>query len=153
MSSAQGLANHGLYLGRILLAAWQSEVEAAQTPASILSQAYLPAVRAHLVRAYGWFLLEILRPEPLPAVPPRGCAELPGLAAGKALPGEIRELARLEQSGWIGDMLAAEAALPAAGSADNLAVAESVVGPAEARRWADALQALFDRMGDSLEEY
>ncbi len=153
MSSARGQANQALYLARILIGAWQRDGATGSVPATTLAQAYVPAVRAHLVAAYGWFLLEITRPGTLPEQPPGSIAELPDMAAGKALPGEIRELIRLEQDDWIGDLLTVSTAAPPIASAGNLAV--SVVGPtpSEAGDWADRLQSLFDRMGDSLDEY
>ena len=154
MGSARGQANHCLYLGRILINSWRRELAEESLPASVLAQAYLPAIRAHLGDAYGWFLLEITRPGSLPMEPPRSCAELPEIAEGKALPGEIREFQRLESSGWIAEMLGLETAAPAGvSSVGNLAVSGSVAEPAEAQRWAGLLQGLFDRMADSLDEY
>lgn len=153
MSSARGHANHALYLARILLAAWRRDIEAESVAAVTLTAAYLPAVRAHLASAYGWFLLEITRPGALPDNPPRGVYELPEIGAGKALPGEIREFQKLEERGWIGDMLAADGPAAVASSASNLAVAAPLSGPEQASLWADQLQAMFDRMGDSLDEY
>ncbi len=153
MGSSRGRANHSLYLGRILLGAWRREAGEESVPAATLSQAYLPAVRAHLIDAYGWFLLEITRPEPLPAQPPRCTSELPGIAQGKALPGEAREFERLEQSGWLAQMLEETGELRVSASPDNLASGPAFITPDDAAAWAEALQALFDRMGDSLDEY
>ena len=153
MVSSRGRANHSLYLGRILLAAWHREAAGESVPAATLSQAYLPAVRAHFADAYGWFLLEITRPEPLPARPPHRCAELPGIARGKALPGEAREFEQLEQSGWLAQMLDETCEQRVSASPDNLATGPGCLGPEDAAAWAEALQALFDRMGDSLDEY
>jgi hypothetical protein len=153
MSSARGKANHALYLARILIAAWQRDSDARSVAATTLAQAYAPAIREHLVTAYGWFLLEITRPGSLPESPPRSLSELPDVAAGKALPGEIREFHQLEQDGWIGDLLAfstQDASVPSAG---NLAISVTGPGPDQAAGWADRLQSLFDRMADSLDEY
>ena len=100
MSSARGQANHALYLARILIDAWQRDSDARSVAATILSQAYAPAIREHLVTAYGWFLLEVTRPGALPEQPPRSLSELPDVSDGKALPGEIREFHRLEQDGF-----------------------------------------------------
>jgi hypothetical protein len=153
VSSARGHANHALYLARILLAAWRRDLDAESVAAVTLTSAYLPGVRGHLADAYGWFLLEITRPGALPDKPPRCLSDLPRIAEGKALPGEIREFERLEQGGWIGDMLSADHAAPPAASASNLALAAPLSGPEQASLWADHLQSLFDRMGDSLDEY
>jgi hypothetical protein len=153
MSSARGQANHALYLARILIGAWQRDSAAESIAATTLAQAYAPAVRAHLTAAYGWFLLEITRPGVLPEEPPRSIDVLPDVAAGKALPGEIRELHQLEQDGWIGELLTMSTAAAPAASAGNLAVSVAGPTPAQACDWADRLQSLFDRMGDSLDEY
>ncbi len=153
MSSARGQANHALYLARILLAAWQRDLESEAVAVTALTQSYLPAVRLHLANAYGWFLLEITRPGGLPESPPQCTADLPGVTEGKALPGEIREFEQLEQSGWIGEMLAGESSRGSSSSVGNLAVAAPAAGPEQGARWAGQLQDLFDRMGDSLDEY
>jgi hypothetical protein len=157
VSSARGQANQALYLARILLAAWRRDLEAESVAAVTLTGAYLPGVRQHLIDAYGWFLLEITRPGALPGQPPRSLSELPevaeGVAEGKALPGEIREFQQLEQGGWIGDMLSGDSLTPAPSRASSLAVAAPLTGPEQAALWADQLQTLFDRMGDSLDEY
>ena len=153
MGSARGQANHALYLARILISAWRRDLDVESVASLTLTSAYLPGVRRHLADAYGWVLLEITRPGALPDKPPRRIAELPEIAAGKAVPGEVREFQRLEEAGWIGDMLADQATVTAAASAANLAVAAPLAGPDQASRWADQLQSLFDRMGDSLDEY
>ena len=153
MSSARGQANHALYLAKILLAAWQRDLATESVAAVTLTQAYLPAVRSHLVRSYGWFLLEISRPGGLPEQPPGSLAELPEIADGKAAPGEILEFQRLEATGWIGDMLSGEPTAMGKASAGNLAMSAPATGPEQAEQWALQLQALFDRMGDSLDEY
>ncbi|MEP5569006.1 MAG: hypothetical protein ABJN62_14295 [Halioglobus sp.] len=153
MSSARGQANHALYLARILLAAWRQDLSAESVASVTLTQAYMPAVRFHLGRAYGWFLIEVTRPGGLPSDPPRSVAELPEVVAGKAVPGELKEFQQLEQGGWIGDMLADETLQVASARPDNLAVNAVIQGPDLAAVWADQLQGLFDRMGDSLDEY
>lgn len=153
MSSARGQANHALYLAQILLSAWRRDMETETVASIALTQSYLPAIRLHLANAYGWFLLEITRPGGLPERPPQCIAELPGVAEGKALPGEIREFQQLEQDGWIGDMLAGEFSPAPISSPGNLAVAAPAAGPELAARWAEQLRGLFDRMADSLDEY
>ena len=160
MSGARSHANHRLYLARVLLDCWRDALEREAVPAITLSQAFGEAVREHLVAAYGWFLLEITRPEPLPPHPPRGCVELPQVAAGKAVPGEIRELEQLEEGGWLAALLSGEEPVPEARPGDarrsegNLAVpADRAPGPGHLQQWADYLQGLFDRMGEFLDEY
>jgi hypothetical protein len=119
-----------------------------------LGQAFDPAVRGHLVAAYGWFLLEITRPDPAPALPPRSCAELSAPAEGRVYPGEIREFQRMEAEGWLGDLLGQRGRPAERGrQPGNLAVQDAEPGPEDFEAWAGTLQALFDRMGDSLDEY
>jgi hypothetical protein len=74
---------------------------------------------------------------------------------GKVYPGEINEFRQLEANGWLGDMLAAgEEQLPASRRQDNLAVAASgLPGVADMEQWLELLAQVFDRMGDSLDEY
>ena len=43
MGSARGQANHALYLGKVLLAAWRRDLAAESVAAVTLIQAYLPA--------------------------------------------------------------------------------------------------------------
>ncbi len=152
MSSLRGQANQGLYLAKIMLAAWQRDLDAQQLPARALGEAYLPAVRLHLRRAYGWFLLEICRPDQAPAEPPTYTSELPDIVAGKAVPPEIRECAILEREGWLAEILG-EGAGPVVASSGNLATPVTDPGPQEVTQWIEQLQQLFDRMGDSLDEY
>ena len=105
MSTSRGRANHSLYLGKILLAAWRRETSNEVLPARVICQAYHPAVRLHLLDAYGWFLLDITGATELPQGPPHSCEELPDPPAGKAVPGEIREFRRLEREGWLAELL------------------------------------------------
>ena len=154
MSSYRAQANHALYLARILTAGWQRELDAANVPVTVLAQAYEPAVCDHLASAYGWFLLEITQPDPAPELPPRGCGELPPPPPGRVLPGEVREFSQLEREGWLGELLRDRRGLVSRGrSVGNLASAELATGPEDCAAWADRLQDLFDRMGDSLDEY
>jgi hypothetical protein len=128
-------------------------MEAESVASVTLTQAYHPAVRGHLMDAYGWFLLEITRPGGLPAKPPQGISELPEVAQGKALPGEVLEFQRLEQTGWIADLLAGEAVAQTSVSAGNLATGAPASGVEQVAGWGDQLQILFERMSDSLDEY
>jgi len=160
MSSARGLANHHLYLAQLVLGAWARECEAQQVPAATLAEAFGPACHTHLARAYGWFLLALAGGEQLPPEPPSRVAELPPQPAGKAVPGEVREFERLEREGWLAQMLAWAPQRPGQGSPargrqpGNLARPAPVIdGPDTFQRWAQALDSLFQRMGDALDEY
>ncbi len=155
MSGARALANHELYLARILLDCWEQALARQELPATALGEAFHSAVREHLKLAYGWFLLEVLGIDSLPGAPPAGCGTLPPLAPGKAEPGEIREFRQLEQGGWLGELLAAppRGLRPAGSAMSNLAVpAPELPGPQRLRDWLEALETMFDRMGDSLDE-
>lgn len=155
MSPARGRANHELYLARILLTGWRDALAREEVPTGVLAQAYLPGARQHLVAAYGWFLLAISQAAELPARPPRCCADLPEPPAGKVFPAEIREFRQLEADGWLGELLTDRDDAPGRGRRqDNLAVAAvELPGCVEVEHWAAALEALFERMGDSLDEY
>ncbi len=155
MSSSRAQANHRLYLAKIQLSAWRRELAAQDIPAITLGQAFQPAVREHLLDAYGWYLLAVTGMEADPAALPRSCAELPPVAEGKAVPGEIREFQQLERDGWLAELLSPLA--PQAGAASssfNLASTAPVLPDTErAGEWIQRLETLFDRMGDSLDEY
>lgn len=155
MSTSRGLANQTLYLARIQLAAWQRALDEQVIPVRTLAQAFAPAVRSHLLDAYGWFLLTIIGVPDIPSRPPSCCAELPPVPVGKSLPGEIHELVQVERGGWIGEMQA-ELPPPAVGAVSPgnlLACGPELPDLATMTAWANALEALFDRMGDSLDEY
>ena len=155
MSSARAQANQGLYLAKIQLSGWRQVLAAQDIPAVTLTQAFLPAVREHLLVAYGWFLLELSGSEQLTGKPPRGCAGLPAVAAGKAVPGEIREFQQLESEGWLAELLAEhDVPVRAAPLQGNLTVPSPELANCEqVQQWIDKLEALFDRMSDSLDEY
>lgn len=159
---SRGLANHRLYLARLMLSAWERDRAAQSVPAVTLDQAFAPGVREHLIAAYGHFLNHVFDPagsvtaDPLP----RCCDELPPQIAGKALPGEIREFRQLEHEGWLAQLLAP---LPTPGprSAQGrqpqgaLAVSSTAADwplPEEAEAWCQRLQSIFQRMDDSLDE-
>jgi hypothetical protein len=157
VSSSRAQANHRLYLARILLAAWQTDLDKQQVAARTLEQAYGTSVREHLLDAYGWFLLTVSEPAVPLAQPPHSVAELPEVAEGKAIAGEVREFQQLEQAGWLAELLASQDAMPAQRSSrspQNLAqAAPAQSGLQQFGDWAVQLEALFDRMGDSLDEY
>ena len=144
-----------MYLAKIVLAAWRGQVAQEQIPAGTLAQAFYPAVRDHLIAAYGWFLLLISQSEwPLPALP-RSCEQLPPLPEGKVFPGEINEFRQLEANGWLRDMLAPTVLdMPTVQQSGNLAtVGADIHDMQQAALWLAQLNSLFDRMGDSLDEY
>lgn len=154
MSTPRGHANQALYLANILLDAWRSALAGQQAAASAIDQAFFPAVRLHLLHAYGWFLLEIVDAEPPPdGRPPTRCAEVPPQPAGIAFSGELREFEQLERDGWLGVLLAADGtAAIQARSPGNLAAPSAGPGVEDAGDWAARLERLMARMRDSLDE-
>lgn len=156
MSGARGQANHELYLARIMISCWREALAKEHEPAVALWQAFFPGTRAHLIKAYGWFLLEVSGVKALPEMPPGDCSELPEPEPGKAVPGEIQEFMQLERGGWLADMLApvAVSASNEVRSRGNLASATAAShDPEAAQAWYEQLGQLFARMGDSLDEY
>ncbi|MDO8862412.1 hypothetical protein Q6D67_11940 [Haliea sp. E1-2-M8] len=153
MSSPRGQANHRLYLARLLLAAWRRDLAAEDIPASVLAQAFGPAVRSHLLDAYGWFLLDLQQPAQLPATPPHSVTALPPVAPGKAVPAEIAEFAQLEQQGWLAELLQEPGAEQHRRSAASLAApAAHLLDPDSLQAQAQLLDDAFARMGDFLDE-
>ncbi|MEH6589717.1 MAG: hypothetical protein V7746_05645 [Halioglobus sp.] len=157
MSSPRALANQYLYQARILASSWRKEVAAHEVAVSVLADTFVPAASGKLLQAYGWFLLEIMPPATLPDAPPLRCSDLPEVAPGKAVPGEIREFMQLEAQGWIGDILhaASPRSVRSGSSRGNLAqpAADVSVDPDTIDNWIDRLQDIFSRMSESLDEY
>lgn len=155
MPRTRGAANEALYRASILLDSWDRAREAEAVAAEPLRQAFLPAVRLHLHRAYGWFLLSVSGIEDAgEADCPRSTADLAAPEAGRERAPELREFALLESGGWIGDMLAPQdsAATPAAGGALLLGSDQAPPGFAVASDWHRRLGAIMARMDDSLAE-
>ena len=154
-ANSRARANHSLYLAKIVLSAWRRELERQDTPATVLAQAFHGAAREHLIAAYGWFLLAICRGDSPAHGLPRSCDELPPMPEGRVFPGEINEFRQLETSGWLADMLRdQEIAAPTPRQQGNLAVAAGdLPGTGQVAKWLEQLEALFERMGDSLDEY
>ena len=71
-------------MATLLLEAWGREHEGARGSREALQSACAPAVRLHLLDAYGWFLLATLRATRLPDKPPHHSRDLPELGAGIA---------------------------------------------------------------------
>jgi hypothetical protein len=154
-ASSRSRANHALYLARILLAAWRRELERQDLPVATLEQAFYPAIRAHLLAAYGWFLLAVSQSEPPVGELPQRCDELPAPPTGRVMPPEISEFRRLESEGWLRDLLHCVAPQPAPPrQPGNLALARSeATDLGQLQHWLQELESLFARMGDSLDEY
>ena len=153
MSSASGLANHSLYMARLLLSAWSEQLSLERIDSNILEAAFGPAVRLHLLNAYGWFLLAVVRLTPLPEQPPHSTLDLPKLGLGIAEPSEIAEYRELERHGW----LAVLQAVPERGVERPLPPGRlaSTVGRLQAEDYLSScgeLEALINRMSTGLDE-
>ncbi len=155
MNSARGLANHSLYMARVLLEAWNgAQADKSSTGDNILEAAFGPAVRGHLLDAYGWFLIAMARIASLPEVPPHHTGELPFLGEGIAEPGEIREYRKLEEEGWLSRLQA----VPQRGVGrplppGRLASSSTRPGMEDYREWCEQFDQLFHRMADCMDEY
>ena len=154
-ANSRALANQALYLAKIVLRAWQADLDKQDIPARTLTQAYHNATREHLVAAYGWFLLAIARSDGPATGLVRSCDDLPPMPEGRVFPGEINEFRQLEASGWLADMLQeVDIDIPEPRQRGNLAVASTNgSGITQVADWLQHLERLFDRMGDSLDEY
>ena len=153
MSSARGLANHSLYMARLLLDAWHQQTQTSRTEPRILSAAFAPAVRLHLLDAYGWFLLALLRVPALPDHAPQRIADLPAIKSGIAEPPEISEFRELEQTGWLHELLA-----PPVRGVGQISHRQRLASTADRPQihqygeWHGELTSLFTRMSVSLDE-
>ena len=154
MSSNRALANQSLYLARVQLQAWERAKSEQQHPVTVIERAFAPAVRNHLLDAFGWFALHVLGVSEISNPPPHRCAELPVVAEGKSVPGEIREFRILEESGWLGELQATPVLTGTASRSSGNLASEASSGPdiEQMSEWADRLERIFDRMGDSLDE-
>lgn len=156
MVSHRARANHALYLASIVLQAWERERAGSPHASSAVDLAFAIAAIAHLRNAYGWFLLAVHCPERELREPPRSCAELPPQPEGRALNLQIEELMRMEEGGWLAQLLGP---LPEPGPAGNseramalLSRSSDTPDPEQLRHWHGALSEVFDRMSDTLDE-
>ena len=154
MTSARGLANHSLYMARLLLDAWLAADQTAPARTAALNAAFAPAVRSHLLDAYGWFLLALTRQTRLPNTPPHSTSELPELGPGIAEPGEIDEYRHWEQKGWLSALQAPlPAGMPPPQRSNVLAATAAYPGYDDYQEYFTTLEALFQRMADSVDEH
>lgn len=153
MATARGFANHALYMARLQLHAWADQRDAGTAQLAAVDAAFAPAVRLHLLDAYGWFLLASLRLSKLPDQPPHSAQELPELPPGITEPGEVEECRELESGGWLRQLRAPlPPGLPLRASRQSLAIERGYPDINDYRNWADALADLAARMGESLDE-
>ncbi len=141
-------------MARLVLSAWTVTHAKSVAPANALDAAFAPAVRLHLLDAYGWFLLATLRATQLPARPPHCVAELAPQPPGIARPAEVGECQHLEQEGWLAHL---QAPLPLGLakriSGMSLAVESGYPDVGMYQQCADRFEVLFARMSDAIDEY
>ena len=140
-------------MASIMIDAWRSALSEKYHSNSAIDAAFGPASRLHLLDAYGWQLLACQRVAQIPSSPPHSASELPNLAPGIALSPEVREMALLEESGWVSELTAPIApGLNPRRSQNLLAVASGQFDCAKAGEILGKLQALIDRVADAIDE-
>lgn len=150
----RGLANLALFRARILLDAW-AQAQGSRNDTD-LNGAFAPAVRLHLLRAYGWFLLAVSgadvqeQPERLPA----SARDVPAPPEGQARAPELQEFLSLEASGWIGDLHRAGSGTDVGSGVSPVVLGSDrrAAGLGEFEGWLQALTTTMQRMDDSLSE-
>ena len=153
MSQAQAFANHSMYMASIVLDVWGRSQNDGEYQANALKAAFAPAVKLHLLDAYGWFLLALRRETQLPSKPPHSTLDLSTLPAGIEQPPEVKELQLLEQSGWLKALMSPIPLGMPARQASNVVVSEGVYPDlAKMKEWRDALESLLQRQADAIEE-
>ena len=141
---------------------WEAAIVANRYDELLLAESFLPAVRTHLLSAYGWYLLAVSGVEESSLLsPPATTSALAPPEAGKALAPELREFSAMEQRGWLADLLSRpeEHFVAARDSSridprnhNTLVTDRSVPGHAVVNGWQLELQSLMNRMDDSLQE-
>ena len=153
MSQAQSYANHSLYMASIMIDAWRLALSERNHSISAIDAAFGPASRLHLLDAYGWQLLACQRVVQIPSSPPHSTSELPNLAPGIALSPEVREMALLEESGWLLNLTTPIApGLNVQRPKNLLAATSDDFDLARAREILDKLEALIGRVADAIDE-
>lgn len=140
-------------MARLQLEAWTTMRAAGGASDAAIDAAFAPALRLHLLDAYGWLLLASLRLTPLPEHPPHSTRELPALPPGIAEPGEVAECRALEAGSWLSRLAAPlPPGLPLRRTNGSLAIERGYPDLADYRNWTEALAELIARMADSLDE-
>ncbi len=155
MAGSRSKANQALYRAKILLRGWELAVDGQQFPAPAVDEAYRPAVRQALKDTYGWFLLAVAGVDDAPASElPMSCDALPSPAQGRARAPELQEFSLLERDGWLAELLQEDAGEHRVSSSVGLLGSDRQAhGRAVFVRWTEQLQAIMNRMDDSLSEY
>ena len=153
MSQAQSFANHSMYMASIVLTAWDSAMKASAAAAPAIDAAFAPAVRLHLLDAYGWQLLACNRMTGLPLKPPHCVATMPLLAEGIEVAPEVKEFQLLEAGGWLAELQKEIApGLAPTAPAHVLAVERTSFNYAAATDCFRELEYLMDRVSGVIDE-
>ena len=140
-------------MASIMIDAWRSALLDRHHSNLAIDASFGPASRLHLLDAYGWQLLACQRVVQLPSLPPHSASELPNLAPGIALSPEVREMALLEESGWVSELTALIApGLNPRRPQNLLAVSSGQFDCAKAGEILGKLEALIDRVADAIDE-
>lgn len=140
-------------MASIMIDAWRFALSEKNHSSSVIDAAFGPASRLHLLDAYGWQMLACQRVVQVPSSPPHSASELPSLAPGIALSPEVREMALLEESGWLSELTAPIApGLNVRRPQNLLAVTSGQLDCAKAGEILGKLEALIDRVADAIDE-
>lgn len=136
-----------------MIDAWRLALSESNHSISAIDAAFGPASRLHLLDAYGWQLLACQRVVQVPSSPPHSTSELPNLAPGIALSPEVREMALLEEGGWLSELTAPIVpGLNVRRPKNLLAATSDDFDLAKAREILGKLEALIDRVADAIDE-
>ena len=153
MSQAQSFANHCMYMASVVLECWHGAIAEEGKPLPVLTASFGPAVRLHLLDAYGWQLLACTLLTSLPAKPPHRAVDVPPLANGIAQSPEVTEMALLERSGWLADLQREiPPGLTPQASSGFIAVSSNVFDFDTARHCFAELESLMARVADAIDE-
>jgi hypothetical protein len=153
VSLAQSFANHCMYMASVVLQSWHSAIAEEGKPLPVLTAAFGPAVRLHLLDAYGWQLLACNRVTSMPTRPPHRAVDVPPLANGIAQSPEVTEMAMLERSGWLADLQREiPPGLTPAATAGFIAMSSNVFDFDAARHCFAELESLMARVADAIDE-
>ena len=153
MNQAQSFANHCMYMASVVLESWQNAIENHGKPLSVLTASFGPAVRLHLLDAYGWQLLACNRVTAVPTKPPHRAVDVPPLANGIAQSPEVTEMAMLERSGWLSDLQREiPPGLTPQTASGFIAVSSNAFNFDTARHCFAELESLMARVADAIDE-
>ena len=153
MSQAQSFANHCMYMASVVLEGWRNAIAEEAKPLSVLTASFGPAVRLHLLDAYGWQLLACNRVTSMPIKPPHRAVDVQPLAKGIAQSPEVTEMAMLERSGWLADLQREiPPGLTPQATRGFIAVSSNVFDFNTARHCFAELESLMARVADAIDE-